>query len=618
MLQHDETITWADNDIRPDSKHSSHSSRLHTPFMAPGLADIAEHQSLLPPNYTSVSQFKFLSQPNGISELRRSVSSPNPLSIANSNVQSSYFPHQPPPPRSNPNYTRPRPLNLSRSNSRNSLGPDMPMFSPASGTEYKPLTIGSAEEVTTFLETRFRQLQQLCCKIVAKAWIKVIEPKKQTRYPYNRGEESKPEWWPGDVRHKEPDHLMKPGIIPSLIWLIAERINLLMTLLRCGRVSVERLQLATAEVAAFIPAEKTHLLREIYRVAREEERFRNGDIAGTTKIYVASSAEISPASDEGAPSPLYAESTRTLSHSSASAGGSQLGIPSNQHLPSRPRSAQPSFPVEDIRNNPSNLASMPPAKRQKTTSPQAGQTQHVINYPDMYQQQYYQFPMNGGQPPHALTHSQSQLLYPTHGGQNLRYQQEIKSAPPGQQQFLVYPPDFPSPPPTGGFHTTFPHDQQSQHPPTSHAQNPSPRHSSSHAAPPSFGAAYVAAQQLSSLRETTLQHPSSSGNSLPEPQATPQHTSTNHFLNTRSSPFLPTPLRAAGVPGTGASNGPNVSFSDFLNSPMTAGPAPASDGAVRRIRRGDKRGAGDDSGLDDESSDDEGTINGDRSPTKKA
>lgn len=65
------------------------------------------------------------------------------------------------------------------------------------------------------------------------------------------------------------------------------------------------------------------------------------------------------------------------------------------------------------------------------------------------------------------------------------------------------------------------------------------------------------------------------------------------------------------------STGPNVSFSEFLNSPMTAGPAPASDGAVGRIRRGEKRSASDDSDL--ESSDDEGTIEGDNpSPTKKA
>lgn len=369
--------------------------------------------------------------------------------------------------------------------------------------------------------------------------------------------------------------------------------------------------MATAEVAAFIPADKAHLLREIYRVSKEEERYRLGEIPASAKIYVASSADLSPHSSDEVPSPIYPESTniRTMSHSSSSQGVAQLAIP---RPPSRPRSAQPSFSVDDISNNPFSQNSMPPAKRQKTLSPQHPPGQHVMNYPEMYQpQQYYPFPQQ--QPPQqqqTLAHSQSQLLYPTHGNPNLRYQQEIKSAPPGQQSFYVFPPDFPSPPPSGGFHTTFPHEGQQ---PTSH---PPPQ--SSGTAPHNFGAAYVAAQQLSSLRETNLQPPVSAGpGPLPEPQPTPQHASTsNHFLNTRSSPYLPTPLRAAGtVPGI--SNGPNVSFSEFLNSPMTAGPAPASDGAVGRIRRGVKRDVSDESGM--ESSDDEGTIDGDdRSPTKKA
>ena len=104
---------------------------------------------------------------------------------------------------------------------------------------------------------------------------------------------------------------------------------------------------------------------------------------------------------------------------------------------------------------------------------------------------------------------------------------------------------------------------------------------------------------------------------MPEPQPTPKHASTStHFLNTRSSPYLPTPLRAAGVPGTGVSAGPNVSFSEFLNSPLTTGPTPASDGAVGRIRRGEKRRASDDSV--EESSDEEGTIEMNPSPSRKA
>src|SRR5579859_3405259 len=132
-----------------------------------------------------------------------------------------------------------------------------------------------------------------------------------------------------------------------------------MTLLRYQRVPIERLQLATAEVAAFIPADKTHLLREIYRVSREEERCRLGEIPGSTKIYVASSADLSPNGSDEVPSPNYPEPIR-----GSSAGVSQLGIP---HPPSRPRSAQPSFSVDDLHNPFSQGGGgMPPAKRQKT------------------------------------------------------------------------------------------------------------------------------------------------------------------------------------------------------------------------------------------------------------
>ncbi|KAH0543665.1 hypothetical protein GP486_008559, partial [Trichoglossum hirsutum] len=50
----------------------------------------------------------------------------------------------------------------------------------------KILYLANTEVVDQFFETRFKQLQQLVCKVVAKAWIKVIEPKKQTNFPYNK------------------------------------------------------------------------------------------------------------------------------------------------------------------------------------------------------------------------------------------------------------------------------------------------------------------------------------------------------------------------------------------------------------------------------------------------
>lgn len=72
------------------------------------------------------------------------------------------------------------------------------------------LTLASAD-IETYYTTRFAALQQHTCKLVVKAWIKVIEPKKQMKFPYNKGEELKPAWWPEGVRHREPDHLSKTG-----------------------------------------------------------------------------------------------------------------------------------------------------------------------------------------------------------------------------------------------------------------------------------------------------------------------------------------------------------------------------------------------------------------------
>lgn len=74
-----------------------------------------------------------------------------------------------------------------------------------------------------YYEGALKHFQQLNCRMVAKAFIKFIEPRKQVRHPYNGGkpppdaapgttgdpEKTKPEWWPPGVMHKEPDHLRK-------------------------------------------------------------------------------------------------------------------------------------------------------------------------------------------------------------------------------------------------------------------------------------------------------------------------------------------------------------------------------------------------------------------------
>ncbi|KAK8179729.1 hypothetical protein BC567DRAFT_225030 [Phyllosticta citribraziliensis] len=96
-------------------------------------------------------------------------------------------------------------------------------------------------QVVSHTGLRFEQSQQLAAKTVLKQWIKAIEPKKQSRFPYVNSDENKsgkkrskprdgpdtPAWWPKErqewwgwlphpgcktlerVRHKEPDHLRK-------------------------------------------------------------------------------------------------------------------------------------------------------------------------------------------------------------------------------------------------------------------------------------------------------------------------------------------------------------------------------------------------------------------------
>lgn len=87
---------------------------------------------------------------------------------------------------------------------------------PMQVTKTQQLRIGDDGEVHKFYNTRFKDMQQSSCKVLGKAFVKMIEPKKQTHHPYTKGDEKRPPWWPpttGEncVRHREPDHLLKPG-----------------------------------------------------------------------------------------------------------------------------------------------------------------------------------------------------------------------------------------------------------------------------------------------------------------------------------------------------------------------------------------------------------------------
>lgn len=97
---------------------------------------------------------------------------------------------------------------------------DAPLPVPVRNT--RQLTIGDSGEVNQFYTQRFKDLQQGACKYIAKAFVKIMEPKKQTNFPYTGGNDKAPAWWPPrpdekdttgkkGCRHREPDHLYKGG-----------------------------------------------------------------------------------------------------------------------------------------------------------------------------------------------------------------------------------------------------------------------------------------------------------------------------------------------------------------------------------------------------------------------
>lgn len=85
----------------------------------------------------------------------------------------------------------------------------------ASGEQVE-LEIGETTQILKYYQDAFTSLSHQHCSLIAQAMIKRIEPGKKTKHPYNGGklkdpEKSRPNWWPKEVPHKDPNHLLKEG-----------------------------------------------------------------------------------------------------------------------------------------------------------------------------------------------------------------------------------------------------------------------------------------------------------------------------------------------------------------------------------------------------------------------
>lgn len=168
------------------------------------------------------------------------------------------------------------------------------------------ISVRDRDILRRYYEKVFINLQQTNCRVIAKAYIKRVEPRKQVLHPYNgrkilngntqqfHPDETKPLWWPSGVSHREPDHLPKAGEIARFPTTSItadrqkERIRLLVHILTELRTShgitAQRLREADQTIRRQIsPVERLQILDEVYRVREEEEKFLDGE-SGTVVL----------------------------------------------------------------------------------------------------------------------------------------------------------------------------------------------------------------------------------------------------------------------------------------------------------------------------------------------
>ncbi|KFZ20278.1 hypothetical protein V501_00231 [Pseudogymnoascus sp. VKM F-4519 (FW-2642)] len=190
-----------------------------------------------------------------------------------------------------------------RANVTRSCGRVVPTAPAVPATHTLPtrtITIGDDAARDDVYRGCLKDMQQNGCKVLGKAWVKLLEPKKQSTYPYTKGASKRPPWWPAmtgpnKIRHKEPDHLHKRERIILLMHILGLVVNQdSKSQARLRGVTVAKLEEVTREAMAtwFADrekpknAEKRPFLTQLFQVLYSEERYRRGELDGSTTVCV--------------------------------------------------------------------------------------------------------------------------------------------------------------------------------------------------------------------------------------------------------------------------------------------------------------------------------------------
>ncbi|KAK3379818.1 hypothetical protein B0T24DRAFT_170561 [Lasiosphaeria ovina] len=253
---------------------------------------------------------------------------------------------------------------------------------PVMVSSKKGIKIGNSEEVWNFYDQRFRNCQQTACKLIAKIFVKTIAPKKQSNNPYTQSDERAPDWWPKPwgttkdekVRHKEPDHLWKKErlyLLNHILRMVVEPNakqhkdiqKLDINVAKLEDVTMDALSTWFADKEKPGNAKKKPYLKEIFKVAKVEEQYKNGEIDGNTEVFVMADDKIPDnyqSDDDIAQSKDEEEKAHSVTSSRVSppkttAPHSMMPAPGNDHSPAtnvRASSFMSDIPVRGIQYPP--------------------------------------------------------------------------------------------------------------------------------------------------------------------------------------------------------------------------------------------------------------------------
>ncbi|KAL4810185.1 hypothetical protein BDV18DRAFT_156552 [Aspergillus unguis] len=195
--------------------------------------------------------------------------------------------------------------------------------SPGPSVKRAALRVSQTKLLQTYYQKAFEEFQQLNCRVIAKAFVKLAEPRKQVKYPYNGKrnvpgsmnsgslprdpEMTKPPWWPEGVIHREPDHLQKSARIHLLVHILCHMRH------SPHEVTAARLKDACQDVRRQLQGRGPQVLDEIFYVREMEELYQDGKLSGDTIVHVTHGRM-----EDEVRSEMYAESTRDQQLSMAS------------------------------------------------------------------------------------------------------------------------------------------------------------------------------------------------------------------------------------------------------------------------------------------------------------